>query len=62
MARTVAREGVSEAEGGKMKASLIVGWHGPWIGIYIDRVNQAVYVFPVPYITVKLQLKSKKIS
>lgn len=34
---------------------LIFRWYDLWIGVYIDRKNATVYIFPIPMFGIKIQ-------
>jgi len=37
-----------------MRAKLIFRWYDLWIGIYIDRRNKYIYIFPIPMIGIRI--------
>lgn len=43
-----------------MKVSIGFRWFDLWVGVYIDRHNNAVYVCPLPTVVIKFQLGEPK--
>ena len=39
-----------------MKIELLFAWYDFWVGIYLDRKNRALYMFPLPMLGVKVSL------
>lgn len=37
-----------------MKIQLIFVWYDLWIGLFIDRKNKTVYLFPIPMVGIKI--------
>jgi len=44
-----------------MKINFIFRWFDLWIGVFIDRKNHAVYVFPIPMFGIKITMKEAHI-
>ena len=45
----------------EMKIQLIVAWYDIWVGVFIDRKNRSVYVFPIPCVGVRISWNPPKI-
>lgn len=43
-----------------MKISFIFAWYDLWIGLFYDRKNKWLYIFPVPCIGIVIKFKTIK--
>lgn len=43
-----------------MKIKPIFRWYDFWIGLYFDTAKRVIYIFPVPMLGLKVQLKVKE--
>lgn len=34
---------------------LIFAWYDLWVGVFIDRPNHRVYIFPIPCVGIRVQ-------
>lgn len=39
-----------------MNIRLILKWYNCWIGLYYDTKNDCIYIFPIPFLGIKIQL------
>ena len=44
---------------GRFTVLPVFAWYDLWIGVFIDRKNRRVYVFPVPMFGVVIAAESK---
>ncbi len=42
-----------------MRISVVVAWFDMWIGVFVDRRKNCVYVFPMPCVGLKLEFSRR---
>lgn len=45
-----------------MKIKPIFAWYDLWVGVFIDRPNHRVYIFPIPCFGVRIQWRKREFT
>lgn len=41
-----------------MKVKVIFRWYDFWVGVFIDRKQRKLYIFPLPMVGIKIELNT----
>lgn len=44
----------------KERLKIYFAWYDLWVGMFIDRVNNRLYICPLPCLVIRVQLGSMK--
>lgn len=42
-----------------MKIRLMFAWYDLWVGVFVDRSNRRLYIFPLPTLGIKISLPKR---
>lgn len=45
---------------GHIEISLIFAWYDFWVGIYYNKRNRCIYIFPLPMCGIRIRLPAKR--